>query len=386
MGRKIRVAIAGVGNCASSLVQGKYYYQNNPHEVFGLDYQDFGGYKLEDIEFVCGFDINSNKVGEDIGRAIFAKPNCAVGFATNPKTGNSPGCLDTDQGSVSSPIILTGGYVFAAPVLDGMAKHMHDVVPIAPSTMHASMDSVVKVLKDTNAEVLINYLPVGSAEASRFYAQACLYARVNFINAIPEFICSDEQWGQRFEDAELLCAGDDIKSQVGATILHRVLANLVDTRGLKIDHMYQLNIGGNTDFQNMIDETRLESKRISKTNAVLSILSSRNKNVPVKIGPSDFVSHLGDNKVCYINIKGRQFGDVPFEIECKLSVEDSPNSAGVIVDVVRAMALAKDSNFVGPLRGVSSYYFKSPPYQMTDTAAHAAVNDFINQCLYSYEV
>jgi len=352
----IKVALVGVGNCASSLIQGKDYYHNRPNQEIGLMHKDFGGYKLQDISFVAAFDIDKRKVGNDLTKAIFAPPNCA------------------DRLDPQKPLEESGVIVQMGHVLDGVASHMTDIFKVSD----APASDVVQVLRDSGAEILINYLPVGSAAASRFYADCCLEAGVAFINAIPEFICSDDGWIAKFKKAGLPCAGDDIKSQVGATILHRSLAKLVDDRGQLIENTYQLNIGGNTDFENMIDETRLISKRKSKTQAVTSILSDRNKDIPVKIGPSDHVSHLGDNKVCYINIKGKQFGDVPFEIECKLSVQDSPNSAGVMVDAIRGVKIALDRGLSGNLEGLSSYLFKSPRVQFRDDKARQAVENFIH--------
>lgn len=353
---KIKIAIAGVGNCASTLVQGHFFYKNRPQYIYGLDYQVLGGYTLDDFDFVCAFDVTQEKVGKNISEAIFAYPNCTK---------------DLD----GRELPMCSGEVYPVPMMDGVASHMKEVLHL----YEGPTVDVREILKIYSPDVLVSYLPVGSAEASRFYAQACLDTGVSFINAIPEFICSSKEWGDKFAAAGIPCAGDDIKSQVGATILHRVLAKLIDDRGLKIDTTYQLNIGGNTDFQNMIDESRLVSKRKSKTQAVMSILSERNNKIGVKIGPSDFVSHLGDNKVCYINIKGKQFGDIPFDLECKLSVEDSPNSAGVIVDAIRAIKLARDAGIGGPLIEASSYFFKSPPVQIRDDVAHSKLDSWIEE-------
>ena len=354
----IKVAVVGVGNCVSSLVQGVSFYTGRANSrtedrIPGLIHTEIGGYGIADIEFVAAFDIDKRKIGRDLAQAIFAKPNCALVF---------------------SDVGPTGIIVQVGNVLDGVASHMTDVFDV---TEEPPCD-IVQVLKSSGADMLINYLPVGSAEASRYYAECCLEAGVSFINAIPEFICSTPEWSLRFEDAGLVCAGDDIKSQVGATILHRALVSLVDDRGQVIDDMYQLNVGGNTDFENMIDESRLKSKRISKTQAVTSILSPMNKNANVRIGPSDYVSHLGDNKVCYINIKGKQFGGVDFEIECKLSVQDSPNSAGVMVDVIRGVKLALDRKYRGELQWVSSYFFKSPAVQYPDSVARNILDSWIS--------
>lgn len=350
---KIRVAIVGVGNCASSLVQGIEYYSENPN-AGGLMNADIGGYKVSDIEIVSAFDVDSRKVGLDIADAIFAKPNCTKKFSEVAKK-NVP--------------------VNKGHVLDGVAPHMKDVFLVDENYQEAD---VVEVLRESKAEILICYLPVGSAEASRFYAQEALDAGVGFINAIPEFICSDDTWIQKFKEKGLPCAGDDIKSQVGATIIHRILARLIQDRGQLISNSYQLNIGGNTDFQNMLDHNRLTSKRISKTQAVTSILN-KGKSIPMRIGPSDFVEHLNDNKICYINIKGEQFGGVGFELDVKLSVEDSPNSAGVMVDVIRCMKVALNRGLSGNLEAISAYSFKSPKVQYTDDVAKELVKNFIQE-------
>ena len=352
MQSKIRVAIAGIGNCASSFIQGiSYYSASNSEDPIGLMYTSLGGYTVGDIELVAAFDVDARKVGKDVAEAIFAAPNCAKKFCD---------------------VSTTGVIVDAAPVLDGVAPHMLDTM-VQISTIPAC--NVAGVLRASGAEMLICYLPVGSAAAARFYAEQCLLAGVGFINAIPEFICSDDDWIHRFKDKGLPCAGDDIKSQVGATILHRVIARLIYDRGQIIDSTYQLNIGGNADFYNMIDEARLISKRKSKTQAVTSILEG---DIKVKIGPSDYVEYLQDNKVCYINIKGRQFGNVPFEVDVKLSVEDSPNSAGVMVDVVRTMKLALDNGISGNLEAISACAFKSPRTQYRDEVAMKMLEDFIN--------
>ncbi len=351
MGR-VRVAIAGVGNCASSLVQGVHYYREarEDQEVPGLMHVNFGGYHIRDLEFVAAFDVDANKVGRDLGEAIFTPPNCTVKFCDVPKLGVE---------------------VMKAPVLDGLGKYLKSVIPVDPTQKEVD---VVQVLRETRADVLVNYVPVGSYQAARYYARACLDAGVGFVNCMPEFIVSDPSWGKKFEEAGIPCAGDDIKSQVGATILHRTLVKLLVDRGVKVEESYQLNIGGNTDFLNMLEEERLSSKRISKTEAVSSQIPYE---VPLRIGPSDYVPFLKDRKICYIFIKGRKFGDVPLWIDAKLSVEDSPNSAGVVIDAVRAVKLAKDRGIGGPLLSVSAYFFKHPPIQLTDEEARKAVEEFI---------
>ncbi|MEM2250721.1 MAG: inositol-3-phosphate synthase [Candidatus Hadarchaeales archaeon] len=349
---KIKVAIAGVGNCASSLVQGVEYYKNAKEDEFvpGLMHVNFGGYHIRDIKFVAAFDVDANKVGKDLSEAIFTPPNCTVKFCDVPKLGVE---------------------VMRGPVLDGLGKYLTPVIPVDKRQKPVN---VAKVLEETDADILINYLPVGSYEGSRFYANEALKAGCGFINCIPEFIVSDKNWAKKFEQEKIPCAGDDIKSQVGATILHRTLTKLLVDRGVKVEESYQLNIGGNTDFLNMLEEERLSSKRISKTEAVSSQLPYE---VPLRIGPSDYVPFLKDRKICYIYIKGRKFGDVPLYIDVKLSVEDSPNSAGVVIDAIRAVKLALDRKIGGPLISVSAYFFKHPPVQMSDEEARKAVEEFI---------
>ena len=346
---KIKIAIVGVGNCASSLVQGIEFYKDIKNKN-GLINEVIGGYRVSDIEVVSAFDVDKRKVGKDISEAIFSEPNCTKKFS-NVRQKN---------------VIVGKGHV-----LDGISVSMKDYFII---DNNQDVSDVVEVLKKSGAEILVCYLPVGSAKAARFYAECALEAGVCFINAIPEFICSDKEWINKFEEKGLLCAGDDIKSQVGATILHRVVTSLIQDRVFKINNTYQLNIGGNTDFRNMLDESRLESKRISKTQAVVSNLNE-GESISTRIGPSDFVSHLKDNKVCYINVKGTQFGDVPFELDLKLSVEDSPNSAGCIVDVIRYMKVALEKEVSGSLEEVSAYYFKSPVVQMREEIAKSKLNN-----------
>jgi len=350
--RMVKAAIVGVGNCASSLVQGVEYYKDARENQFvpGLMHVNFGGYHIRDIKFVAAFDVDANKVGKDLSEAIFTPPNCTVKFSDVPE-------LEVE--------------VMKGQVLDGIGKYLKPVIPL---DLTQKPVEVARVLEEVKADVLISYLPVGSYEASRFYAQQAIEAGCGFINCIPEFIVSNKEWGKRFADAGLPCAGDDIKSQVGATILHRTLTKLMIDRGVKLEESYQLNIGGNTDFLNMLEEERLSSKRISKTEAVASQVPYE---VPLRIGPSDYVSFLKDNKVCYIHMRGRKFGDIPLTIDVKLSVEDSPNSAGVVIDAIRAVKLALDRGVGGPLIGISAYFFKHPPVQMSDPEAKQAVEDFI---------
>ena len=348
----IKVAIVGVGNCASSLVQGLEYYKGAREDQFvpGLMHVNFGGYHIRDIQLVAAFDVDTNKVGSDLSEAIFSPPNCTVKFSDVHR-------LDVE--------------VMKGEVSDGLGKYLKPVIPVDHTQKPVN---VVEVLKEKQADVLISYLPVGSYNSSRFYAQQAIEASCGYINCIPEFLVSGKDWGKRFKDAGLPCAGDDIKSQVGATILHRMLARLLLDRGVKVDESYQLNIGGNTDFLNMLEEERLSSKRISKTEAVSSQVPYE---VPLRIGPSDYVPFLKDNKVCYIHMRGRKFGEIPLNIDVKLSVEDSPNSAGVVIDAIRAVKLALDRGISGPLVGVSAYFFKHPPVQLSDTEARQAVEDFI---------
>jgi len=350
---KIRLAIAGIGNCASSLIQGLEYYKNideNDKLVPGLMHNVFGKYKISDIEPVAAFDVDNRKIGLQLEDAIFAGENCTKKFSEGPKTGVE---------------------VQRAPVHDGIGRKLSEVIPV---DRNAETVNVAQVLEDVNADMLLSYMPVGSKDAARFYAQQCLDSGTAFINAMPEFICSEDEWSNKFVEAGLPCAGDDIKSQVGATILHRVLSTLFVDRGAEIIESYQLNVGGNTDFYNMLEEERLTSKRISKTEAVQSLVPYK---VPLRIGPSDYVPFLKDNKVCYIKMTGKKFGDVPFELDLKLSVEDSPNSAGVMIDAIRATKIGLDRNISGQLISISSYSFKHPPQQFPDDVCKKMVEEFI---------
>ncbi|MEM2911643.1 MAG: inositol-3-phosphate synthase [Candidatus Bathyarchaeia archaeon] len=351
---EIRVAIVGVGNCASALVQGVEYYKDAREDetVPGLMHVNLGGYHIRDIKFVAAFEVDKRKIGKDLAEAIFAKPNCCAKFADVPPLGVkvSPG-----------------------PILDGAAEHMREPFSVYDENEVKPVD-VVDVLREARAEILLNYLPVGSYHATRFYAQAALDAECAFINCIPEFIASDKIWSKKFEEQGLPVAGDDVKSQLGATILHRNLVKLCIDRGVIIDETYQLNLGGNTDFLNMTVEERLKTKRISKTEAVTSLVPYE---LPTRIGPSDYVPFLGDKKICYITLKGRKFGNLPVTISAKLEVEDSPNSAGVVIDVIRAVKLALDRKIAGPLISISSYAFKHPPVQVPDSTAKEWVEDYI---------
>ncbi|NHI83686.1 MAG: inositol-3-phosphate synthase [Candidatus Thorarchaeota archaeon] len=353
----VRIAIAGLGNCASALIQGTHYYRNAraDEEVPGLMHVDFGGYYPKDLKFVAAFEANNRKIGLDIADAMWAEPNCCWKFAPDvPKTGVK---------------------VLPGPVSDGVAPHMREPF-FAYNESEIEPVNVAEELRKAKADMLVSYLPVGSAKAARLYAGAALEAEIGFINAIPEFIVSDpnDPIAQEFQKKGLPAAGDDIKSQLGATILHRVLAQLFDKRGLILQNTYQLNIGGNTDFENMQVENRLSSKRISKTEAVTSCVDYE---LPTKIGPSDYVPFLQDNKVCYISMRSKAFGDLPIDLDLKLSVQDSPNSGGVIIDVARAVKIALDRGIGGELSSISSYSFKHPRYQIDDFEARKRVDEFI---------
>jgi len=351
---EIRVALVGVGNSASALIQGTQYYKDAKENttVPGLMHVNFGGYHIRDIKFVAAFEVNKDKIGKDLSEAIFTKPNCAEKFAEVPRLNVK---------------------VSPAPIMDGVAKHMEKVFNIYDEKAQGSAD-VVKVLKDAKAEVLVNYLPVGSREAARFYAQAAMDAGCAFVNCMPEFIGSDAEWAKKFEKAGVPVLGDDIKSQVGATILHRNLVRLCLDRGVIVDETYQLNLGGDTDFQNMTVESRLQSKRISKTEAVTSLVPYA---LPTRIGPSDYVPFLRNKKICYVSLKGRKFGDRPINISVKLEVEDSPNSAGVVIDLIRAAKIALDRKISGALLSMPSYAFKHPPVQVPDPVAQQWTEDWI---------
>ena len=351
--QEIRVALVGVGNSASALIQGVQYYKNAKEgaDVPGLMHVKFGAYHISDVKFVAAFEVNKDKIGKDLSEAIFTAPNCCAKFAKVPNLG----------------VKVTGG-----PILDGAASHMKQIFNVYENEVKP--EHVVDVLKRSRADILLNYLPVGSHNAARFYAQAALDAGCAFINCMPEFIASDERWSKKFEDKKLPIAGDDIKSQLGATILHRNIARLCVDRGVIIDETYQLNLGGDTDFLNMTVEERLKTKRISKTEAVTSMVPYE---LPTRIGPSDYVPFLGNKKICYLWLKARKFGDRPLTISVKLEVEDSPNSAGVVIDLIRAVKIALDRKIGGALLSISSYAFKHPPIQIPDSSAKQAVEDYI---------
>ena len=354
MASKVRVGIVGVGNCASSFVQGLSYYRdargNEP--VPGLMNVELGGYHVGDVEVASAFDVSAAKVGRDVSEAIFATPNNTQRFAAVPESGIR---------------------VHRGPTLDGLGKYLRDVVEEAPD----DADDVTDVLRRSGTEVLVSYLPVGSQRATEFYAERALEAGCAFVNCIPVFIASNPDWRRRFEERRLPIVGDDIKSQVGATIVHRVLANLFRERGVRLDRTYQLNFGGNTDFQNMLERERLESKKISKTQAVTSQLDIPLAPGDVHVGPSDHVPWLTDRKWAYIRLEGTTFGGVPLSAEVKLEVWDSPNSAGIVIDAVRCAKLALDRRIGGALTGPSSYFMKSPPQQFTDGEARERTLRFV---------
>jgi len=350
----INVAIIGVGNCASSLVQGVSYYEKAKETEFvpGIMHVDLGGYHISDINFVAAFDIDKNKVGKDLAEAIFTSPNNTFKFADVPTTG----------------VIVQRGMTH-----DGLGKYLSQIIEKAPGPT----SDIVEILKETQTDVVISYLPVGSEEATRWYVEQVLEAGCGFVNCIPVFIAREKYWQRRFENKGLPIIGDDIKSQVGATIVHRVLTRLFRDRGVKLERTYQLNFGGNTDFLNMLERERLESKKISKTMAVTSQLDYELGHENVHVGPSDYVPWLTDRKFCHIKMEGQAFGDVPLNLELKLEVWDSPNSAGVVIDAIRCCKLALEQGLKGTLIAPSAYFMKSPPVQYTDDEAHRMVEEFI---------
>ena len=350
MSKKIRIAIAGIGNCASALVQGTQYYSTNKNDSIGLTAYSLGGFEPGDIEFVAAFDVADSKVNRDLSEAVFASPN------------NTPKISNVDNLDVK---------VKRAEVFDGIGRHLGEKVTVSdePSV------NIAEVLKDSSADILLNYLPVGSRQATNYYAEKCLEAEVGFINAIPVFIASTPKWQQAFQSRNIACAGDDVMSQLGATVVHKTLVKLFVDRGIKVDETYQLNIGGDMDFYNMLDEERLEDKRISKTSAVEAMAPYQ---VPMRIGPSDFVSFLRNDKVCYVYLKGRSFGNIPIELDLKLRVVDGFNSAGVMIDAIRGVKLAIDRGVAGPIESISAYCFKHPPVQMAYSRAKENFIEFVN--------
>jgi myo-inositol-1-phosphate synthase len=353
---KVNVAIIGVGNCASSLVQGVHFYKNaRPDDLIpGIMHVDLGGYHVGDINFVAAFDIDANKVGKDLSQAIFKPPNNTYAFTEVPKLG-----VRVHRGMTH----------------DGLGKYLSQIIHKAPG----STDDIVGILRETETHVVVNYLPVGSEEATKWYVEQILAAGCGLVNCIPVFIARERYWQRRFEEKNLPVIGDDIKSQVGATIVHRVLTRLFRDRGVRIDRMYQINFGGNTDFLNMLERERLESKKISKTGAVTSQLDYELPGDDIHVGPSDYIPWLQDRKWCHIRMEGTTFGNVPLNLELKLEVWDSPNSAGVVIDAIRCCKLALDRGVGGALLAPSSYFMKSPPRQYTDDEARVLVEEFIAQ-------
>ena len=361
---KIKIAIVGIGNCVSSLIQGIHYYRDkSPEEVIGLMHFEMNGYKPGDIDVVAAFDIDRRKVGQDVHEAIFAKPNCTTVFY--------------------SDLPQSGVLVRMGKILDGVASHMQDYPEnnsfVVSEERELTEKEIVEILRESGADILLNYLPVGSEEATRFYANCALEAEVAFINNIPVFIASNPAWAKRFEDKNIPVIGDDIKSQMGATITHRILTDLFKKRGVKLERTYQLNTGGNTDFLNMLEKKRLATKKESKTEAVQAVAAKRLDDENIHIGPSDYVPWQKDNKVCFIRMEGKLFGDVPMNLEMRLSVEDSPNSAGVAIDAIRCAKLALDRGQGGVLQGPSAYFCKHPARQFTDDEAFTMVEDFIKE-------
>jgi myo-inositol-1-phosphate synthase len=349
LGKKIKIAIAGMGNCASAIIQGAKYYSENTHDTIGLTAYNLGGYEPGDIEVVAAFDVADTKVGKDVSEAIYAKPNNTITVAEVPHMGVT---------------------VQKGPTFDGLGRHLSQIV-----TNSSEPDvNVKKVLQDTGAEMLVNYLPVGSTNAVRHYASQALEAGIGFLNAIPVFIASEPKWQQAFTDKKIPLAGDDVMSQLGATVVHKTLVKLFVDRGVQIDGTYQLNIGGDMDFFNMLDEERLEDKRISKTSAVKAMADY---DIPMRIGPSDYVDFIDNEKICYINLEGKYFGKIPVKLDLKLKVIDAYNSAGIMIDAIRGLKIALDRKLSGPMTSISSYCFKHPPIQMPYTEAKKAFAEFI---------
>ncbi len=349
MGKKIKIAIAGVGNCASAIIQGGKYYTENTHDTIGLTDFNIGGYVPGDIEVVAAFDVADTKVGKDVSEAIYARPNNTITIAEVPHMGVT---------------------VQKGPTLDGIGRHLSRIVTVSQEPDV----NVKKVLQDTGAEMLVNYLPVGSTNAVKHYASQALEAGVGFLNAIPVFIASEPKWQQAFADKKIPLAGDDVMSQLGATVVHKTLVKLFVDRGVQIDGTYQLNIGGDMDFFNMLDEERLEDKRISKTSAVKAMADY---DIPMRIGPSDYVDFIDNEKICYINLEGKYFGKIPVKLDLKLKVIDAYNSAGIMIDAIRGLKIALDRKLYGPMTSISSYCFKHPPIQMPYNEAKKAFGEFV---------
>ncbi len=362
MVESIKVALVGIGNCASSLVQGVAHYANGgANEQIGLMHWDLGGYRPTDIQIVAAFDVDARKVGQDVAKAIFAKPNCTAVFCDH--------------------VPDTGCKVSMGKILDGVADHMGDYPDertfLVADLPQPTKEEVIEILKRSGAQVMMNYLPVGSQEATEFYADCAIEAGIAFVNNIPVFIASNPVWAARFEAAGLPIIGDDIKAQLGATIVHRTLTDLFAKRGVKLARTYQLNTGGNTDFLNMLNHSRLASKKKSKTEAVQSVTARRLDDENIHVGPSDYVAWQNDNKVCFLRMEGEMFGGVPMNLELRLSVEDSPNSAGVAIDTIRCARLALDRGMKGVIEGPSAFFCKHPPVQHTDDVAHKMTEEYI---------
>lgn len=359
---KIKVAIVGLGNCASSLIQGIHYYQNQNNQPVGIMHEEIGGYCISDIEVVLAIDIDDRKVGKDISEAIFSKPNCTKVFCPN--------------------IPLSGKKVQMGVVMDGISEHtekyIEEIRVVKALLPEPSRSDLVETIKESGAEMMVNYLPVGSKRATEFYAECAIESGVGFINCMPVFIASDSVWIEKFREKGLPCIGDDIKSQLGATIVHRELMRLFEQRGIKIEHTYQLNTGGNTDFLNMLNRERLRDKKISKTSAVQSNIEVKLEDRDIHVGPSDFVEWQRDNKVCFLRIEGKQFGDIPMNLELRLSVEDSPNSAGVVIDAIRCMKIALNRKIAGDVEEPSSYFMKHPKIQVEDFMGRQRLEEYIN--------
>lgn len=361
MNKKIRVGLIGIGNCVSSLVQGVAYYSNNYNKkMLGILFEEIGGYKITDIEFCLAYDIDQRKVNKNLGEAIFAEPNCTLKFYENVQYNN----IKVKMGVVLDSV---------APHMAGSNKSQF----LISKNIQPTKEQIIRDIKEANIDMLVNYLPVGSQKATEFYAECALEAGIGFINNIPVFIASDSKWVKKFQEKKIPILGDDVKSQFGATVVHRVLSTLLNNRGVIIDKSYQLNFGGNSDFNNMLDKSRLLSKKISKTESVQHCAMITDKENNLHIGPSDYVPWLNDNKICFIKIDGRGFGDVPISLELKLSVEDSPNSAGVVVDAIRCCKLAIDRGLYGAIEVPSAYYYKTPPRNYDDFECFEELQNFI---------
>lgn len=360
--KKIRIGIIGLGNCASSLIQGLFYYKNHNGNQIGLMHENLGGYSISDIEVALAIDVDERKVGKDISEAIYAKPNCTK--------------------NIEDSIPENGNRVLMGRVLDGVSSHTQQYDEservIIANCKESTKEDIVNAIRESQVDMLINYLPVGSKMATYFYAECALEAKVGFVNCMPVFIASNEEWIEKFKNAGIPCIGDDIKSQLGATIVHRELVRLFEERGIQLTHTYQINTGGNTDFLNMLNRDRLSDKKISKTSAVQSNLNNKFKDTDIHVGPSDYVPWQKDNKVCFLRIEGKQFGDVPMNLELRLSVEDSPNSAGVVIDVIRCMKLALDRGIAGDVVEPSTYFMKHPRIQQEDFLGRELLEMYIS--------